>query len=138
MNALIPNEATNVVFTYTTVSDGITLSDLSSSKDNSVVGWLDEETNTFYISSQKIGQKVIFNADSSSMFKDKTNLTSIDFNENIDISSVTSMSDMFSNCTNLVSVYVESQSDLDKLKSMSNTPENVIFSLKDTRNSENN
>lgn len=72
------------------------------------------------------------------MFKDKTNLTSIDFNENIDISLVTEMSDMFSNCTNLVSVYVKSQSDLDKLKSASNTPENVIFSLKDTSNSENN
>ena len=138
VNALIPNEATSVVFTDTTVSDGIALYDLSLSSDNSVVGWLDEETNTFYISSQKIGQKVIFNVDSSSMFKDKTNLTSIDFNENIDISSVTSMSDMFSNCTYLVSVYVESQSDLDKLKSMSNTPENVIFSLKDTSNSENN
>ena len=47
---------------------------------------------------------MIFNADSSEMFKDKTNLTSISFNGLVYTNNVTSMENLFAGCTNLTTL----------------------------------
>lgn len=99
INALIPDEATSVVFTDAEAPTGTTLVDLSLGGNKTVVGWLSD--GTFYISAQIRNQKMIFNADSSAMFKDKTNLTSITFNDLVYTNNVTSMENLFAGCTNL-------------------------------------
>ena len=106
INKLIPDEATSVVFTDAKAPTGVTLKDLSVI-ESAVVGWLDDN-NVFYISTQITKQKMIFNADSSAMFKDKTNLTSITFDDYIYTKDVTNMSEMFSGCSNLSKIYAKS------------------------------
>ncbi len=109
INEKIPDTATSVVFTDMKVPESIAndkIVDLSSGGDNSIVGWLDEN-NTFYISTQSTGQRMMFNADSSGMFKDKDKLTSIDFGDFVYTNPVTSMKEMFAGCTNLTSLNLE-------------------------------
>ncbi len=109
INEKIPDTATSVVFTDEPVPESIAgdkIVDLSSGGDNSIVGWLDEN-NTFYISTQSTGQRMMFNADSSGMFKDKDKLTSINFGDFVYTNPVTSMKEMFAGCTNLTSLNLE-------------------------------
>lgn len=97
---------TKVVFTDTTAPSGTELTDLSGSKDNSVVGWLDDTT--WYVSTQKEGQKVIFNEDSSGMFFTSGIVGAFDFRSidfsNIDTSKVQNMSSMFGHCEALETI----------------------------------
>ena len=106
INELIPDSATSVVFTDATAPTGVELKDLSVI-ESAVVGWLDDN-GVFYISTQITKQKMIFNTDSSAMFKDKTNLTSITFDDYIYTKDVTNMSEMFSGCSNLSTIFAKS------------------------------
>ncbi len=101
-NKKIPSEATSIVFTSTTEipSDAI---DLSKTSDKSVLGWLDGTT--YYISASNSDKEIIFNEDASKMFFNKTNISSIEFN-NIDTSKVTTMAEMFKGCSSLTSIDV--------------------------------
>ncbi len=108
-NSLIPSNATKVVFTDTVVPDIAVIYDLSAAQDNSVLGYLgvgEDDQNTWYVTTQVSGQKIIFNEDSSSMFNEysseiKHRLQYILFNNNIDTSLVTNMSNMFMTCSSL-------------------------------------
>ncbi len=97
---------TKVVFTDTTAPNEAELTDLSGSKDNSVVGWL--EDTTWYVSTQKEGQKVIFNEDSSGMFFTSGIVGAFDFRSidfsNIDTSKVQNMNFMFAHCEALETI----------------------------------
>ena len=108
-NSLIPSNATKVVFTDTVVPDIAVIYDLSAAQDNSVLGYLgvtEEDKTTWYVTTQVSDQKIIFNEDSSSMFNEysseiKHRLQYILFNNNIDTSLVTNMSNMFMTCSSL-------------------------------------
>ncbi len=107
----IPESTTSIVFTNSeTIPAEAT--DVSSTSDKSILGWYVETTKTYYVSSSKSDQDIIFNEDSSKMFVGLTNLTSVSFN-NIDTSKVTTMAEMFKGCTALTSI------DLSKMKTSS-------------------
>lgn len=106
----IPDNATSVVFTDEEAPDGVALTDVSEKKNGAIVGWL--EGTTWKVSSQKAGQKIQFNKDCAGMFQcssggvfihtggvkfisKKLNITSILFDDFIDTSKVTDMSNMF-------------------------------------------
>ena len=103
-NALIPSTTTAIVFTDEVKPSSATAIDLGVEGYNPVVGWLDGTT--FKVSTQKAGQKVVFNGESQYMFcgskyrGNKTtttqNVTSIDFT-NVDTSKVYEMTSMFDN-----------------------------------------
>lgn len=67
-NALIPSTITSVVFTDEVMPSSATLIDVDADGDSGVVGWLDTDGTTFKVSTQKPGQKIIANEDSSYMF----------------------------------------------------------------------
>lgn len=125
-NNMIPSSATKVVFTDTAVPDAATIYDLSSAKDNSVLGYLgvtEEDQTTWYVTTQVTNQKIIFNEDSSSMFDEsiseiKHRLQYILFNNNIDSSLVTNMSSMFKICSSLKELDVTTF-NTDKVTDMS-------------------
>lgn len=102
--AHIPDTATSVVFTDKAASASAI--DVSAAKDGSVMAWLDGTT--FYVSSQRSGVPVQANADSSYMFQNKSNLTTIKFGDDFDCSTAVNMSYMFYYCKSLTSVDVES------------------------------
>ena len=77
---------------------GVELEDLSNDKDGSVVGW--KEDGVYKVSTQKKGQKVIFNEDCKKMFADFMQLKEIDFSM-IDTAHVTNLSRMFKECEEL-------------------------------------
>ena len=114
---------TKVVFTDTTAPSGTELTDLSGSKDNSVVGWLDDTT--WYVSTQKEGQKVIFNEDSSGMFFTSRIVGAFDFRSidfsNIDTSKVQNMNFMFAHCEALETI------DLSNFDTSNATFMNAMF-----------
>lgn len=85
-------DAESVTFTWKSVPEGTTTTDVSQNKDGSVVMWNDG--GDYYISSQRAGQVIYMNAVSSKMFKDCKDLTEINF-KNIDTSAVVDMSQMF-------------------------------------------
>lgn len=97
---------TGVVFTDATAPSGAELTDLSAVGDNSVVGWLVDTT--WYVSTQKEGQKIVFNEDSSGMFFTAAIVGKHEFNsiifDNIDTSQVKNMSSMFGYCESLQSL----------------------------------
>ncbi|RZT01186.1 SpaA isopeptide-forming pilin-related protein [Cuneatibacter caecimuris] len=93
-NMHIPNDAAAVVFSDAPAPNKAKLTDVSAAKDGSVVSWLDGTT--LYISSQKSGLKIAANEDSSSMFRDKSNLAYIDVSM-LDTSSVIQMYSAFEN-----------------------------------------
>ena len=103
-NGAIPSDATSVVFTNITAPKKAELTDLSTAQGNYVVGWYDEDSKTYYVSTQRSGTSAILNADCSGMFKDKTNLTSISITS-ADSSNITNMSSMFEN-TSITSIDV--------------------------------
>ena len=103
-NALIPSTTTAIVFTDEVKPSSATLIDVDADGDGGVVAWLDGTT--FKVSTQRAGQKVVFNGESQYMFcgskyrGNKTtttqNVTRIDFT-NVDTSEVHEMSSMFDN-----------------------------------------
>lgn len=101
-NVLVPKTATSIMFTDATAPANATLIDVDADGDKGVVGWLDGTT--FKVSTQKPGQKVIANADSSNMFStvnpdnDGTTMakmTSFFGMDKLDTSGVLSMKQMF-------------------------------------------
>ena len=95
---LVPSSAKSVVFTDIAMPESATLIDVDADGDGGVVAWLDGTT--MYVSSQKAGQKVIFNESSGWMFAQNRTLTNIVF-DNVDTSNTKTMDDMFYDCTGL-------------------------------------
>ena len=95
---IIPDIATSVVFCDEKAPEGVAVTDLTVAKDGDVVGWLDGTT--WKVSTQDHNKTVNFNKISEKMFKDKKDLTNIEFN-NVDTSKVETMSWMFEWCVNL-------------------------------------
>ena len=91
---------TSIVFTDAKAAEGTTLTDVSASNNETVVAW--QEGTTWYVSTQKEGQNMIFNESASYMFAN-TEIESITFN-NIDTSHVKNMSEMFSDCSSLKTI----------------------------------
>ena len=100
----IPNEATKIVFTdeVAPTQNTSTFSllrestpeviDVSAAQDNSVIAWLDGET--YYVSTQIEGKKILLGYSARRMFHGKTNLTDFDFS-NLDTSKTVDMFQMF-------------------------------------------
>jgi len=80
--------------------DGI---DISNNKDNSVVAILEDNVTNDILYIQYSG-KLVFNSDSSYLFKDFSKITRIDGLEYVDTGEVTDMSYMFSGLTKLVTI----------------------------------
>ena len=105
--------ATKLKFTDEVAPKGIELTDLSNDGDGSVVGWIDGDT--YKVSTQEKGQKVIFNEDCSKMFyggrfccdnielskRSELEMKEVYFN-NVDTSHVTNMRFMFMDCKQLL------------------------------------
>lgn len=91
-------DATKVVFTWEKAPDGMQTKDVSENQNGSILLW--EDNKTVYISSQRAGQVIYFNAVSSKMFLNCTSLEEIQF-DNVDTSNVVDMSEMFAACTEL-------------------------------------
>ena len=109
-NKSIPNtNITKIEFTDEKAPDGVSITDVSTAKDTGVVAWIDPNDSTLWkVSTQRSGRKIIFNKDSSNMFKggSRINILSIKFNNLIDTSKVTNMNKMFYYCTSLTSLDV--------------------------------
>lgn len=84
--------AETVTFTWKEAPKGAATDDVSANGDGSVVLW--KEDGDYYVSSQKAGQVIYLNADSSRIFAGCTKLTEIKFRNN-DTASVVDMSEMF-------------------------------------------
>ena len=92
----------------------VQLTDLSNDRDGSIVGWL-EDDGVYKVSTQKKGQKIIFNEDCSGMFyggefccddielskRNESEMKEVCFN-NVDTSHVTNMGSMFDHCKQLI------------------------------------
>ena len=98
---LIPSSATSVVFTDEVMPSDATMIDVDEDGDGGVVGWLDGTV--FKVSTQKSGQKVMANADASAMFRECSNLTTLDLS-GFDTSNVVDMSQMFYGCSSLTTL----------------------------------
>ncbi|MBQ9011237.1 MAG: BspA family leucine-rich repeat surface protein [Bacilli bacterium] len=103
------------------IPDGITGIDVSEYNDGSVMAWIDN--NKLYIGGNG---GVIANENSSSLFKDFKNVTSIDVT-NLDTTKVTSMASMFRDCTSLTSLDLSGYdtSNVTTMNGMFNTCENL-------------
>ena len=101
--------ATSFVASATPPASGVTtycLSNVSTSYPTEVLAWLDGTTIKYYAQGYTDSTtRIPLNANSSSMFKDCKNLTSIDVN-GFDTSKVTQMYYMFEDCWNLTSLDV--------------------------------
>ena len=91
-------DATKVIFTWEKAPDGTQTKDVSENQNGSILLW--EDNKTVYISSQRAGQVIYFNAVSSKMFLNCASLEEIQF-DNVDTSNVVDMSEMFAACTEL-------------------------------------
>lgn len=100
LNALI-QDATTVTFTWETAPDGAAVTDVSESKNGTVVLWADGTD--YYVSTQKLEQEIIFNSLSNNMFANCADLEDIWF-DNVDTSKAVDMCEMFSECTSLVTL----------------------------------
>ena len=100
-NAIIPEEATKVVFTDEAIPAGVNVTDVSEAQSMGIVAWLDGTT--YKVSTRRSGVKIEANEDSSSMFYGKDLLNAIEFN-NFDTSKVTNMWYMFYRCNSLTSL----------------------------------
>lgn len=101
INRAINTNATLFTRSATPPSDGTTVTDISESKDKSVVTWYDSATTTQYWYSKY--EIIYLNKNSSNMFKFDGNLTSIDLSS-FNTSKTTDMSYMFYWCTSLTSL----------------------------------
>ena len=100
-NSLIPSTATSVVFTDEIMPIYATLIDVDEDGDGGVVAWMDGAV--MKVSTQTPGKQVIAATSCQEMFKIKSNLISIDFN-NLGTSNVINMSGMFEGCTRLTAL----------------------------------
>ena len=100
-NSLIPSTATSVVFTDEIIPISATLIDVDEDGDGGVVAWMDGAV--MKVSTQTPGKQVIAATSCQEMFKIKSNLISIDFN-NLGTSNVINMSGMFEGCTRLTAL----------------------------------
>ena len=91
---------TSIIFTDAKAPEEATLTDVSASNNLSVVAWQDDTT--WYVSTQKEGQNIIFNESAAYMFAE-TEVETITFN-NIDTSKVKNMAEMFAECTSLKTI----------------------------------
>lgn len=134
----IPKTAKSVVFCDEKAPDGVITTDLTAKQDNDVVGWLDGTT--WKVSTQDDSKKVMFNTDSSSMFINHNNITSVRF-DNIDTSNVENMKDMFT-CTFVTSLDLSSfdtskVTTMEEMFSYCNRLTSLNLSSFDTSNVEN-
>lgn len=118
-NKLIPDSTTSIVFTDETMPASAELIDVDADEDGGVVAWMDGTV--MKVSSQVPGQKVIADTNSSRMFYNKSNLTSINLN-NLGTDNVTDMSYMFNGCSGLSSL------DLSPLNTSKVTNMSYVFS----------
>lgn len=128
-NVTIPSTITSIIFTDEVVPEGYSLVsgndvfvtntyiDVSAEQDGSVVAWLDTDGVTYKVSTQISEVKILFNEDCSSMFANKSSLTSISFN-NVATKATKNMSKMFYICSSLQSVDV-GQFDTSNVTNMS-------------------
>ena len=100
-NKLIPSTATSVVFTDEIMPISATLIDVDEDGDRGVVAWMDGTV--MKVSTQTPRKQVIAATDCQAMFKNKSNLISIDFS-NLDIGNVTDMHSMFASCSGLTNL----------------------------------
>lgn len=125
-NSFIKNpELKHVVFTdvmkptFTESSGSYEIGGIDSDYDRGIVGWFDNDTKTFFISSQKKGQPVL--AVDIPTFRDATTIESVDF-ENLRISdtaTVLYLDDMFFNCKNLTTDGIKNINKIDMTKAES-------------------
>lgn len=116
-NAAIPGAATSVVFTTEEAPINAELNDLSANKDAGVVGWL--AGNTYYVSTQRSGANPQAPANASTMFKNKTSLTTIDVRA-LETEQTTNMEEMFRGCTSLTTIAGLAEFDTSKVITMKN------------------
>ena len=100
-NKLIPSTATSVVFTDEIMPISATLIDVDEDGDRGVVAWMDGTV--MKVSTQTPRKQVIAATDCQAMFKNKSNLISIDFS-NLDTGNVTDMHSMFASCSGLTNL----------------------------------
>ena len=100
-NNLIPDTATKVVFTDEIMPISATLIDVDEDGDRGVVAWMDGTV--MKVSTQTPRKQVIAATDCQAMFKNKSNLISIDFS-NLDTGNVTDMHSMFASCSGLTNL----------------------------------
>ena len=96
----IPSGVTSVVFTDVAAPAGAI--DVSADKNGLVKAW--QDGTTFYVSSLRSGVPVYANPNSSYMFQNKSEITSIEFGSHFTVSTATNISYMFYRCTGLLSV----------------------------------
>lgn len=104
-NAFENMDVSKIVFLAKYKNPPFHAQDFSNNKDGSVIGWLDD--NVLYIASPN-GNKIIANEDSSFMFFNCRNLTSIQGLQYLDTSNVKDMSYMFSSCASLTNLDLSS------------------------------
>lgn len=91
-NDSIPSGTTKIIFTDKKAPAGVSLTDMTVSKNNGIVSWVEEET--YYVSTQKDGVKVIANTNCRDMFWNKGSISYIDV-EMLDVSNTTDIGKMF-------------------------------------------
>lgn len=104
-NAFENMDVSKIVFLAKYKNPPFHAQDFSNNKDGSVIGWLDD--NVLYIASPN-GNKIIANENSSFMFFNCRNLTSIQGLQYLDTSNVKDMSYMFSNSVSLTNLDLSS------------------------------
>jgi surface protein len=115
-NANVPGTARHIVFTDAVAPSGVEVQDCSEKRDGSVVGWM--ETDTYYISTQRPGVKVVMPKNSEAFFANLKNVQTVDA-KIADTKDVQDMSWMFFGCTSLVNVDGLATWDVHKCKTFS-------------------
>ena len=118
------SKITSVVFEdHTNVPEGATSWDVGATKDGGVMAWVTTDPNDSTKYTLHIGGNggVIANADSSNIFRNFTNLKSINFGKNFDTSKAQNMSYMFYYCSNLNTI------DLENIKTDNVTNMSYMF-----------
>lgn len=98
-------ETVKVEFTWKQPPNETEIIDVSYDEDGSVALWYEQDT--VYISTQRLGQQIIFSPDSSKMFADCKSLKAIYF-ENVNTEFVVDFSDMFADCSSLKEIDISS------------------------------
>ncbi|MBR3198658.1 MAG: BspA family leucine-rich repeat surface protein, partial [Bacilli bacterium] len=105
-SGIAKTSVTSIVFeNNTNAPSGATPWEVSAvANTKNVMAWVTSNGSGGYILHVGGRGKVIANDDSSKIFSDFTNVTSITFNGNYDTSNVTNMTQMFTSCTSLTSL----------------------------------
>ena len=100
---------------YSAPRNSYTTVDLSANEDNSIVAWRSNGTVEWY----SPATTVYMNEDSSSLFKDFTNLNYYDLLSSFNANSVVNASNMFENCSSLQSIDVSMFDNFNTLRNVS-------------------